>query len=124
MADGLQMRQLFQNLIGNALKFHRTALAPLVTIKAKMQPNEQVCYISVIDNGIGFALEHAERIFGMFQRLHGRNVYEGTGVGLAICRKIVDRHGGTIRAFGQQGQGAVFTVVLPIQQAKEEPYEP
>jgi light-regulated signal transduction histidine kinase (bacteriophytochrome) len=77
----------------------------------------------VRDNGIGFAEEFAEQIFIIFQRLHGRAEYEGTGVGLALCRKITDRHGGTIVAEGKDGQGATFIVTLPVQQLSDEVHE-
>ncbi len=112
-ADTLQMRQLFQNLIGNGLKYSREGVPPLVRISAMQSPDLGSCSIEVADNGIGFEQDYAERIFGIFQRLHGRSAYEGTGIGLAICRKICERHGGTIAARGKQGGGATFTVTLP-----------
>ena len=126
-ADPLQMRQLFQNLIGNALKFRREEEPPIITIegryltgrnqrKGKQSLGEEQCRIVVEDNGIGFEEKHAERIFGVFQRLHGRDVYEGTGVGLAICRRIVERHGGRIVAHGIPGQGSNFEIILPVAQ--------
>lgn len=120
-ADAFQMRQLFQNLIGNALKFQAPGTRPKVSISAERVPPQEVPQaegirshyrISVTDNGIGFDEKYAERIFGMFQRLHGRNSYEGTGMGLAICRKIVERHGGTICARSAEGQGATFVFTL------------
>jgi two-component system sensor kinase FixL len=122
MADALQMRQLFQNLIGNALKFRRADEPPLVKVhgrfvhgrQAGLPMAEERVRIVVEDNGIGFDEKHGERIFGVFQRLHPRDVYEGTGVGLAICRRIVERHGGTITAHGRPGQGATFEVLLPV----------
>lgn len=122
-ADPTQMRQLMQNLIGNALKYARSAVPPRIEISVEivsdgaMLPNgtpAPQCRILFKDNGIGFDSHCAERIFGIFQRLHGRSEYEGTGIGLAICRKIAERHGGTITAQGQPGVGAVFTVTLPI----------
>lgn len=109
--DPIQMRQLFQNLIGNALKFHRPDVPPVVRVSAERGADGWV--LAVADNGIGFEERHAGRIFQVFQRLHGRDEYEGTGVGLAICRKIVDRHGGTITAHGRPGEGATFVVTLP-----------
>ena len=109
--DAIQLRQLFQNLIGNALKFHRPGVPPIVRVTAERVADGWV--LSVADNGIGFEERHAGRIFQVFQRLHGRDEYEGTGVGLAICRKIVDRHGGTITADGRPGVGATFVVTLP-----------
>ena len=118
-ADRLQMSQLFQNLIGNALKFHKPGVPPHVTVRAALvrDPNgaaEDVCRISVEDNGIGFDEKYRDRIFQVFQRLHGRNEYEGTGIGLAICRKIVERHGGTIAAYSTPGEGSRFVVTLPL----------
>ena len=115
-ADPLQMRQLLQNLIGNALKFRRPEEAPVVKIEGryvarhgrregKGSPAGEMCRITVEDNGIGFDPRHQERIFGIFQRLHPREVYEGTGIGLAICRKIAEHHGGKISAAGQPRQG-------------------
>jgi PAS domain S-box-containing protein len=124
LASPLQMRQLFQNLIANALKFHPLGVAPEVHLSATArggprattrQPDRRpVWEIRVRDNGIGFDDEkHAERIFAPFQRLHGRQAYEGTGMGLAICRRIVAVHGGTITARSQPGAGATFVIVLP-----------
>lgn len=124
-ADPLQMRQLFQNLIGNALKFHRVEEPPVVRVHGRFVPGherrrpgrslaEERCRIVVEDNGIGFEPRHSERIFGVFQRLHPRDVFEGTGVGLAICRRIVERHGGTITAQSTPGRGSTFEVVLPV----------
>jgi signal transduction histidine kinase len=113
-ADPTQMRQLFQNLLSNALKFHRPGEAPRVKISSELNLAEALCLISVADNGIGFEERHAERIFGVFQRLHELGKFEGTGVGLAICRKIVERHGGNITATSAPGQGTTFFVTLPI----------
>ncbi|MBF2063959.1 MAG: PAS domain-containing protein [Calothrix sp. C42_A2020_038] len=116
-ADPLQMRQLLQNLIGNALKFHRPQEAPVVSIYGEIVTEEngvQMCQFIVQDNGIGFNEKYCDRIFQVFQRLHGRSEYEGTGIGLAICRKIVERHQGSIIAKSQPGQGAKFIVKLPI----------
>ncbi len=131
-ADRLQMRQLLQNLIGNALKFHkRSGEAPVVKVRPEISEERrgardagsarnELCRITVEDNGIGFDEEHLERIFMPFQRLHGRDVYEGTGMGLAICRKVVERHGGKITAEGAPGRGATFTVTLPMVQLGRE----
>jgi len=110
-ADPLQMRQLLQNLAGNALKFHRPDVPPLVGIEGAIEDDR--CRITVTDNGIGFEEKYAERIFTMFERLHARTQYEGTGIGLAICRKIAERHGGEIRAHGRPGAGATFVVTVP-----------
>jgi signal transduction histidine kinase len=114
-ADALQMRQLLQNLISNAVKYRRVDVAPLVRIDAKSADLER-CVITVVDNGIGFNQEYAEKIFKMFERLHGRGVYEGSGIGLAICRKIVERHRGTIVATSTAGEGSTFTITLPVTQ--------
>jgi len=109
-----QMRQLFQNLISNALKF-RGDKAPCVRIYS--QPADPgCCSICVEDNGIGFDETYLEVIFRPFQRLHGRSEYEGTGMGLAICKKIVERHNGSISAKSKPGEGATFFVILPINQ--------
>ena len=111
-ADATQMRQLLQNLVANALKYHREGVPPDVRVEADIM--DGYCVLRVTDNGIGFEERFAARIFGMFQRLHSRQAYDGTGIGLAICRRIVDRHGGTIAATGRPGEGATFTVRLPI----------
>jgi light-regulated signal transduction histidine kinase (bacteriophytochrome) len=114
-ADPLQMRQLFQNLISNALKFHRQDVPPEVRISG--QTRGRFAEIEVSDNGIGFEAKYEAKIFRVFERLHGRGAYPGTGIGLALCRKIVDRHGGTISAESVPDQGSTFTVTLPIKQA-------
>jgi signal transduction histidine kinase len=127
-ADPLQMRQLFQNLIGNALKFHRKDVPPRIRISSTIinQRDEAAavdaphCQIMVTDNGIGFDEKYLDRIFNVFQRLHARNEYEGTGVGLAVCRRIVERHHGTITAKSSPGQGSTFIITLPVQQAAGE----
>ena len=110
--DPVQIRQLFQNLISNALKYRRVELPPLVTVSGGL-PEEGICEITVADNGIGIAEKELERIFEPFVRLHGRDIYEGCGMGLATCRKIVDRHGGEIKAQSPPGQGAVLVLRLP-----------
>lgn len=116
--DPLQIRQLLQNLIGNALKFHRPDVPPLVTIQTRIdhdEPNgKPVCELIVRDNGIGFDPAYTDRIFNVFERLHGRELYEGTGMGLAICRRIVECHEGSIQALGTPGEGATFIVRLPV----------
>lgn len=123
-SDATQMRQLFQNLIGNALKFHRRDTPPFIKIWAELlSSSEDVptvpdvtswCRLFVQDNGIGFDEKYLDRIFTVFQRLHGKNAYEGTGIGLAVVRKIVERHDGTITANSQIGQGSIFVVTLPV----------
>jgi light-regulated signal transduction histidine kinase (bacteriophytochrome) len=117
-ADPSQMRQLFQNLIGNALKYIRAAEQPSIRIYA--QKGDQECRVFVEDNGIGFDEKHLERIFRPFQRLHGRNEYEGTGMGLAIVKKIVSRHDGEVTARSAPGKGSTFIVTLPIHQSEGE----
>lgn len=116
-ADPLQMRQLLQNLIGNALKFHRQQEPPFVKIyteATRMINGSELCQIIVEDRGIGFDEKYLGRIFNIFQRLHGRSEYEGTGIGLAICRKIAERHNGSITATSILGHGAKFIVTLPM----------
>lgn len=106
-----QIVQLFQNLVGNALKFKNENSIPHITIKStELKESYQII---VRDNGIGFEEADAERIFVIFQRLNGRSEYEGTGIGLAICKKIVENHGGNIVAYSQPNEGAEFTITLP-----------
>jgi light-regulated signal transduction histidine kinase (bacteriophytochrome) len=131
-ADRTQMRQLMQNLVGNALKFHRAGEPPVVQISADVIngqaprfSGESVagdrCVITIEDNGIGFDEKHSERVFTAFERLHGRSAYAGTGIGLSIARKIAWRHGGHITATGAPGKGATFTVTLPLSQSNGRP---
>jgi signal transduction histidine kinase len=129
-ADPLQMRQLLQNLIANGLKFRKPGEAPVVRVDGRLledrggngKPRSQ-CELAVSDNGIGFEEVYLDRIFNVFQRLHGRQEYDGTGMGLAICRKIVERHGGSITAKSAPDRGATFLVTLPIQQPTEEEHD-
>jgi PAS domain S-box-containing protein len=117
-AEPTQMRQLLQNLIGNGLKFHRDHVPSRVKVEAEItrdETGEEVCRLRVTDNGIGFDEKYLDRIFTIFQRLHPRGEYAGTGVGLALCGKIARRHGGTITAQSQPGQGATFLVTLPVE---------
>ncbi len=111
-ADAPQMRQLFQNLLANALKFHKDGQHPVVSVAGSIRGNNLV--VEVTDNGIGFDEKYLDRIFTIFQRLHGRNEYEGTGVGLSVCRKIAERHGGHITARSSLDKGATFIITLPI----------
>jgi light-regulated signal transduction histidine kinase (bacteriophytochrome) len=111
-ADPLQMRQLLQNLIGNAIKFHRAGVSPNVRIYSE-QNGGPLTALVVEDDGIGFDTEHLDQIFLPFKRLNGRSEYEGSGMGLTICRKIVDSHGGTITARSEKGKGSRFVVTLP-----------
>ncbi len=113
-ADESQILRLFQNLIGNAIKFHGTE-PPKIVIYAKLDENG-ICEIFIDDNGIGFDPQFAERIFKPFQRLHKLGEYEGTGMGLTICRKIAEFHGGSISARSEPGKGSTFIVRLPLKQ--------
>ncbi|EEF61976.1 sensor histidine kinase [Pedosphaera parvula] len=138
-ADPTQMRQLLQNVISNALKFHQPNAAPMVKVECKVVTRDEVkddvgmpkppptakaddkfCILTIKDNGIGFEEQYLEKIFAVFQRLHGRCEYEGTGVGLAVCRRITDRHGGLITAQSKLGEGATFVIILPMHQPKLE----
>ncbi|AKD57182.1 ATP-binding protein [Spirosoma radiotolerans] len=121
----LQLRQLFQNLLSNALKFTPSDRSPIVRVNTRTVPADQLpipiagkstsyLEVSVVDNGIGFDDKYVDRIFNLFQRLHGRSEYAGTGIGLAICKKVVDNHGGYLTARSQPGKGATFLVYLPM----------
>jgi signal transduction histidine kinase len=118
-ADPLQMRQLFQNLLGNALKFRRPEVTPELRVEAQVV--DHIAQLTVRDNGIGFDEQYATRIFRAFERLHGARAYPGTGIGLALCRKIVERHHGTITATSEIDHGATFTIRLPVTQPDEGP---
>jgi PAS domain S-box-containing protein len=142
-ADPMQMRQLLLNVIGNSLKFQPPGGVPIVKIRSRLvdpdsavdtayfkrisagadqaQAPRQLCEISVEDNGIGFDEKYSEKIFAVFQRLHGRTEYEGTGVGLAICRRITERHHGAIIGKSKPGEGATFIITLPVCQPKPPP---
>lgn len=109
--DRGEMERLFLNLIGNALKYRRPDQAPQVSVECEDSGDEWL--FRVRDNGIGIPPEHAERVFGIFQRLHARDEYEGTGVGLAIVKKIIDRHGGSIRVEPWEGEGTVMAFIWP-----------
>jgi PAS domain S-box-containing protein len=122
-ADPMQMHQLLLNLLSNALKFQPPGGVPVIKVRSRTfsgLSGEQFCEITVEDNGIGFDEKYLEKMFAVFQRLHGRSEYEGTGVGLAVCRRITDRHHGTITARSQVGQGAIFIVTLPMHRDREE----
>lgn len=122
-ADPLQMRQILQNLLSNALKFRREDIPPKIQVRSQLltNGNQNCCELRIIDNGIGFEQKYTDRIFQIFQRLHGRGTYEGTGIGLAICRKIAERHGGTLIAESQPNQGATFIFTLPLESVPTEP---
>ena len=128
------IRQLFQNIISNALKFTVPGKTPVITIKAAItretlfhtehHVSDNYCRIEVTDNGIGFDEKYSSKIFTLFQRLNSRDQYEGTGIGLAIVKKIVDKHNGQIVANSTPGMGATFTILLPmVQQHKQDPDE-
>ena len=127
LGDASQLRQLFQNLVSNALKFRKAGVTPLIqihcdqvtaeTLPLSVHPSRPVAVyhrINVTDNGIGFNEKYLDRIFQVFQRLHGRSEYAGTGIGLAICEKVAANHGGAITATSQLGQGATFIIYLPV----------
>jgi len=111
MADGSQLAQVFQNLIGNAIKFHGSG-APVIKVRAEMKAREWI--FSVEDNGIGIAAEQAEDIFVIFRRLHTREEYSGNGIGLSICKKIIEHHGGRIWVESEPGNGSTFKFSLPV----------
>lgn len=122
-ADPSQMQQLFLNLVSNAVKFRREGVAPIITVDYQHHSefsddhNTEIEWqvITVKDNGIGFSQEYTDKIFVPFQRLHGRSEYKGTGIGLSVCRRIVERHGGTITAQSKIGEGATFIIKLPVE---------
>lgn len=120
-----QIRQLFQNLLSNAIKFTRDDALPIVEIKSEilkgaelkhldLENNKDYCRITVKDNGIGFDQQYADKIFELFQRLHTRNEYQGTGIGLAVCKKIVEKHNGIITVSSKQNEGTIFVIILPV----------
>lgn len=127
-ADQFQMKQLFQNLLGNALKFRKPDAAPEISVIAELSaPADSAAgtaasqvTLRFSDNGIGFDEAFLDRIFLPFQRLHGRNEYTGTGIGLAVCRRIVERHGGVLTATSKPGEGSTFTIVLPLRNQPRE----
>jgi PAS domain S-box-containing protein len=116
---GILLYQLFYNLVSNSLKFSKPDTVPVIKVSASIMKKEGKEYakILVADNGIGFNKEHAEQIFTTFVRLNSKDKYEGTGLGLSLCKKIAERHGGTIGAIGIENEGAVFTIMLPLMQS-------
>ena len=123
-----QIRQVFQNIVSNALKFARVGVPSVIQINAKRigeknfsapeQTDGPFCLISIEDNGIGFNQKYVENIFYLFERLNSKNQYEGTGIGLAIAKKIIEKHDGLITATGSEGKGATFQIILPLSQTK------
>jgi len=124
--DAGQLQQMFQNLVSNAVKYHTKSDTPRIVIQSRRveytdpsihhftdRENRQYHLVEVVDNGIGFEQQYEDRIFQVFQRLHGRSAYEGTGIGLAIVYKVVTNHHGYIKAIGSPGKGATFQVLLP-----------
>jgi signal transduction histidine kinase len=120
-----QMSQLFINLISNSLKFTRPGTDPVISLKLsdvsavevqrrKLNADKRYIRITVKDNGIGFSNENAAKIFTIFQRLRGRSEYEGAGIGLSVCKKVVEGHQGIIEAFGIPDEGATFEMILPV----------
>jgi len=124
-----QMRQVFQNILGNALKFSRPSVPAFISISADrvlapdanspVDEHGPYCRISIRDNGIGFDEAFLPKIFTIFQRLHSRKEYDGTGIGLAICKKIVEKHGGIITAKSRENEGATFIIVIPLRQNRD-----
>ncbi|MDO6637704.1 CHASE3 domain-containing protein [Pseudoalteromonas carrageenovora] len=122
-ADKSQMQQLFLNLLSNAVKFRKVGTTPRIDItyedvnefSEELNVDAQWQVVTIKDNGIGFSQEYADKIFVPFQRLHGRSEYKGTGIGLSVCRRIVERHGGVIHAQSIEGEGATFTIKLPVE---------
>lgn len=124
-----QFHQLMFNLISNSLKFSRENVPPLITIKGeiakgenlnndKLKPEIKYCQITFTDNGIGFDQQYSNKIFEVFQRLHGKETYQGTGIGLAIVKKIMDNHNGIITAHSEPGKGATFEIYIPVSAIK------
>ena len=121
-SDAVLLRQLLQNLIGNALKFHKKGVVPVIRISGMIiqdrrqigiKNSKKLCQISIEDRGIGIPSECLDKIFGMFKRLHRKDEYEGTGIGLAVCKRIADQLGGVISVQSVLGEGSIFTVTLP-----------
>ena len=122
--NAFQIKQLLQNLLGNALKFHRPGVPPVIHISGRIFQDRRhrgsgksgmLCQIEIHDQGIGIPSEQLDKIFGMFKRLHRRDEYEGTGIGLALCQRIVDRCGGAISVRSRLGEGSTFIVTIPTQ---------
>jgi signal transduction histidine kinase len=122
--DKIQFRQVFYNLLSNSFKYKKEDIPLKIHISheivSQLNDSRPLPYhrINVEDNGIGFEPDHAEKIFGLFQRLHNQSKYTGTGLGLAICRKIIENHGGTVAATGKPGAGATLSIFLPVATAE------
>jgi light-regulated signal transduction histidine kinase (bacteriophytochrome) len=112
MGDRSELMRLMQNLIGNAVKYHASDRRPRIEITAHRE--EGWLHLVVADNGIGISPEYFDKIFGIFQRLHSRANYEGTGIGLAVCKKIAEHHGGRIRVEAGKDCGVIFQLSLPV----------
>ena len=119
-----QFSQLLHNLLGNSIKFSKPGVPPVIKIKSEiidgskianltLQQDKKFCHIRISDNGIGFEPKYNSKIFELFQRLHGRDEYSGTGIGLAIVKRIVENHEGIITADGEPGKGATFDIYIP-----------
>lgn len=116
-ADPFQIWGLFQNLIANSLKYHKKDIPPLIKIKGQISTSSSEFYeIRIEDNGIGFDEKYRSRIFKPFERLHRSGEYKGTGMGLALCKKIIERHGGSIDVKSKENEGTIFTIKLPLKQ--------
>jgi PAS domain S-box-containing protein len=123
-----QMRQVFQNLISNSLKFSKTSVPPVIevtgkyiaekSIESKEQPDGPYCLLTVKDNGIGFEEKYISNIFSLFERLHSKDQYEGTGIGLAVTKKIIEKHNGLIHVKSTEGTGSEFSLILPVKQTQ------
>jgi signal transduction histidine kinase len=109
--DAVMLRQAFVNLLSNAVKFTRTREVARIEVDAQHVDGELV--VAVRDNGVGFDQSHADKLFGVFQRLHSNDEFEGTGIGLAIVQRVIERHGGVVRAHAEPDHGATFAVHLP-----------
>ena len=126
MIEAVNVQQVFQNLISNSIKFSKPDALPLITISSEhvanpsfsLEPDHEaaVCCITISDNGIGFNEQYREKIFSLFERLNTKDKYEGSGIGLAITKKIIDKHHGSIRAVSEEGKGSSFMITLPLRQ--------
>jgi signal transduction histidine kinase len=129
-ANSIQMRQLFQNMISNSLKFIKADAIPEITITSEIingkeieqldesRLNEKILKIHIRDNGIGFNPDYSSKIFTTFKRLNNNSLYKGTGIGLAICKKVIENHNGFITAESNLTEGALFTITLPVSHSK------